>query len=48
MVSGDRRVIHVSSTPVYGARDHHLLVATDRVHGGGPYGIAKVEAERGV
>ncbi|MGE0550807.1 MAG: NAD-dependent epimerase/dehydratase family protein [Kofleriaceae bacterium] len=43
--TGNRRVIHVSSTAVYGVPDHHPLVETDRLHGVGPYGIAKVEAE---
>jgi nucleoside-diphosphate-sugar epimerase len=40
------RVVHVSSTAVYGVPDHHPLVETDPMHGVGPYGIAKVEAER--
>jgi len=39
------RVVHVSSTAVYGVPDHHPLVEDDRLHGVGPYGIAKVEAE---
>lgn len=39
------RVIHISSTAVYGIPDHHPLLETDRLHGVGPYGIAKVEAE---
>jgi nucleoside-diphosphate-sugar epimerase len=43
--SGPRRVVHISSTAVYGVPDHHPLVETDRMHGVGPYGIAKVEAE---
>jgi nucleoside-diphosphate-sugar epimerase len=43
--AGVRRVVHVSSTAVYGVPDHHPLVETDRLHGVGPYGIAKVEAE---
>lgn len=43
--TGDRRVVHISSTAVYGVPDHHPLVETDRMHGVGPYGIAKVEAE---
>jgi nucleoside-diphosphate-sugar epimerase len=39
------RVVHISSTAVYGVPDHHPLVETDPMHGVGPYGIAKVEAE---
>jgi len=39
------RVVHVSSTAVYGVPDHHPLVEGDRMHGVGAYGIAKVEAE---
>ncbi|MDB4955522.1 MAG: NAD-dependent epimerase/dehydratase family protein [Myxococcales bacterium] len=40
------RVVHISSTAVYGVPDHHPLIETDRVSGVGPYGTAKVEAER--
>lgn len=43
--AGCGRVVHVSSTAVYGVPDHHPLVEEDRMHGVGPYGIAKVEAE---
>ena len=39
------RVIHVSSTAVYGIPDHHPLVETDKLQGVGPYGIAKIKAE---
>jgi nucleoside-diphosphate-sugar epimerase len=39
------RAIHISSTAVYGIPDHHPLLEDDRLHGVGPYGIAKVEAE---
>lgn len=39
------RVIHISSTAVYGVPDHHPLVEEDRLHGVGPYGEAKVAAE---
>jgi nucleoside-diphosphate-sugar epimerase len=42
---GVRRAIHVSSTAVYGIPDHHPLVEGDLLHGVGPYGQAKVEAE---
>jgi nucleoside-diphosphate-sugar epimerase len=40
------RVIHISSTAVYGIPDHHPLKESDRLEGVGPYGEAKVEAER--
>jgi nucleoside-diphosphate-sugar epimerase len=39
------RVIHISSTAVYGIPDHHPLYETDRLTGVGPYGEAKVMAE---
>lgn len=40
------RVVHVSSTAVYGIPDHHPLVEDDRLDGVGPYGEAKVIAEQ--
>lgn len=40
-----QRVIHISSTAVYGIPDHHPLVETDKLQGVGPYGEAKIEAE---
>jgi nucleoside-diphosphate-sugar epimerase len=40
------RVVHISSTAVYGVPDHHPLVESDAMHGVGPYGNAKVQAER--
>ncbi len=43
--AGVERVIHISSTAVYGIPDHHPLVETDRLSGVGPYGIGKVKAE---
>ena len=43
---GIHRVVHVSTTAVYGIPDHHPLLETDRLYGVGPYGEAKVEAER--
>lgn len=43
--AGIDRVVHISSTAVYGIPDHHPLVETDRLDGVGPYGIAKVRAE---
>ena len=42
---GIERVVHVSSTAVYGIPDHHPLRETDSLHGVGPYGEAKVKAE---
>ncbi|NSW53699.1 MAG: NAD-dependent epimerase/dehydratase family protein [Anaerolineae bacterium] len=42
---GIKRVIHISSTAVYGVPDHHPLYETDPRSGVGPYGIAKVKAE---
>ncbi len=39
------RVIHVSSTAVYGIPDHHPLTEDDPQQGVGPYGEAKVRAE---
>ncbi len=43
---GVGRVLHVSSTAVYGIPDHHPLDEDDRMEGVGPYGESKVEAER--
>ncbi len=42
---GIERVIHISSTAVYGIPDHHPLLETDPMQGVGPYGEAKVKAE---
>lgn len=42
---GVRRVIHISSTAVYGVPDHHPLYESDAVIGVGPYGKAKIQAE---
>jgi nucleoside-diphosphate-sugar epimerase len=39
------RVIHISSTAVYGIPDHHPLLETDKLDGVGPYGQAKIDAE---
>lgn len=41
-----KRVIHISSTAVYGVPDHHPLFETDQLIGVGPYGEAKIEAEK--
>ena len=43
--SGVSRFIHISSTAVYGIPDHHPLKEDDQLHGVGPYGEAKIEAE---
>jgi nucleoside-diphosphate-sugar epimerase len=40
------RLIQISSTAVYGIPDHHPLYEHDRLHGVGPYGRAKIRAER--
>ncbi len=45
MRHGVERVVHVSSTAVYGIPDHHPLHETDRLEGVGPYGQAKIQAE---
>jgi len=42
---GCKRVVHISSTAVYGIPDHHPLLEDDKLCGVGPYGEAKVEAE---
>lgn len=43
--NGVERVIHISSTAVYGIPDHHPLVEDDKLEGVGPYGEAKILAE---
>lgn len=40
------RLIHISSTAVYGIPDHHPLREDDKLDGVGPYGEAKIMAER--
>lgn len=40
------RFVHISSTAVYGIPDHHPLYETDELIGVGPYGVAKIEAEK--
>jgi nucleoside-diphosphate-sugar epimerase len=42
---GVQRVIHISSTAVYGIPDHHPLCEDDRLSGVGAYGEAKIAAE---
>ncbi len=44
--NGINRVIQISSTAVYGIPDHHPLVEDDKLVGVGPYGEAKIEAEK--
>ncbi len=39
------RVVHISSTAVYGIPDHHPINEEDRLHGVGTYGKAKIAAE---
>jgi nucleoside-diphosphate-sugar epimerase len=43
--TGIERVIHISSSAVYGIPDHHPLLESDKMQGVGPYGQAKVQAE---
>lgn len=43
---GIERVVHISTTAVYGIPDHHPLYETDRLQGVGPYGISKIAAEK--
>jgi nucleoside-diphosphate-sugar epimerase len=43
--NGVSRVIHVSSTAVYGIPDHHPLYENDKLNGVGEYGKAKIAAE---
>ncbi len=40
-----KRIVHISSTAVYGVPDHHPLYETDKRIGVGPYGEAKIQAE---
>lgn len=40
-----KRVVHISSTAVYGIPDHHPLYEDDPLIGVGPYGEAKILAE---
>jgi nucleoside-diphosphate-sugar epimerase len=43
---GVERAIQISSTAVYGVPDHHPLYETDKLIGVGPYGKAKIDAEK--
>jgi nucleoside-diphosphate-sugar epimerase len=45
LLHGVKRVIHISTTAVYGIPDHHPLVENDKLDGVGPYGKAKILAE---
>jgi nucleoside-diphosphate-sugar epimerase len=40
------RFVYISSTSVYGIPDHHPLYETDVLQGVGPYGSAKISAEK--
>ncbi len=42
---GVERMIHISSTAVYGIPDHHPLFENDKLQGVGPYGESKVQVE---
>ncbi len=44
--NGVERVVQISSTAVYGIPDHHPLTEEDKLVGVGPYGEAKIDAER--
>lgn len=44
--NGVQRMIHVSSTAVYGIPDHHPLKEDDTLDGVGEYGKAKIAAEK--
>lgn len=44
--NGIKRTVQISSTAVYGIPDHHPLVETDKLDGVGPYGQAKIDAEK--
>jgi nucleoside-diphosphate-sugar epimerase len=43
--AGIDRLVHISSTAVYGIPDHHPIHEDDPLEGVGPYGEAKVQAE---
>lgn len=43
---GIKRVVHISSTAVYGIPDHHPLYENDKLEGVGPYGESKVIGEK--
>lgn len=43
---GVKRIVHISSTAVYGIPDHHPLYEDDPLDGVGYYGEAKIQAEQ--
>ncbi len=43
---GIDRVVHISTTAVYGIPDHHPLLEDDLLDGVGPYGKSKIAAEK--
>lgn len=43
---GINRIIHISSTAVYGIPDHHPLYEDDLLEGVGDYGVTKLMAEK--
>ena len=43
---GVERLVHISSTAVYGVPNHHPIYETDKLIGVGPYGEAKIQAEK--
>ena len=44
-INNIKRVVHISSTAVYGIPDHHPLFESDALIGVGEYGKAKIQAE---
>ncbi len=44
--NGIKRVVHISSTAVYGVPKKHPIKETDPMIGVGPYGQSKIEAEK--
>lgn len=46
LACGVSRIVHISSTAVYGIPDHHPIYEDDRLDGVGYYGYAKIEAEK--
>ena len=46
LINKSERLIHISSTAVYGIPDHHPLYEDDELIGVGPYGEAKIAAEK--
>jgi len=46
LINNIKKVIYISSTAVYGVPDHHPVFETDKLVGVGPYGEAKIKAEK--